>query len=520
MAVSAFFAATVEDDDPSVRRAGWVYLIATHLGTLCLIAMFALLRRATGAFAFEPPAVDSTQQTMFTMIFVLAVIGFGFKAGLFPLHVWLPEAHANAPSHVSAVMSGVMLKMGVYGIVRISDLLPEPPAWWGGLLLGVGAGSGILGIVFALGQRDLKRLLAYSSIENIGIIAMGVGLALVGRSVNRMDLVVLGLAGALFHVWNHSLFKSLLFLNAGAIIHGVHTREIDRLGGLARRMPRTALLFLLGSAAICALPPLNGFAGEWLLYLGLFRSSGAFEGAAIPAAALGASVLATIGALAVACFVKLFGAIFLGQPRSDLGSAAHDPERSMSFPIVALAIGCVTLGVSPWLAAPMLDRAVAAWRGPTPSAATPILELAPMSWISLMAGASIGISAMIAVAMIPLRRAQRAESAGTWDCGYARPTARMQYTGSSFGQTIVGLFGWALWPRVDAARIRGMFPQAAFFHSHVPETILDRLVLPVLRFAERCISHLRLFQQGSIQVYLVYFVAAVLVLLFWGRFGF
>jgi hydrogenase-4 component B len=263
MAVAAFFAATVEDDNPNVRQAGWVYLIATHIGTLCLIAMFALWQHATGSFALEP--TQSISGAVAGALFILTIIGFGFKAGLMPLHVWLPGAHANAPSHVSAVMSGVMLKMGIYGIIRMTALMPTMGTWWGYVLLVVGAITGIAGIAFAIGQQDIKRLLAYSSIENIGIISIGLGLALLGRFQGRMDLIFLGLGGALLHVWNHGLFKSLLFLNTGAIIHAVHTRDIDQMGGLAKLMPKTMILFLFGAIAICALPPLNGFVSEWLI---------------------------------------------------------------------------------------------------------------------------------------------------------------------------------------------------------------------------------------------------------------
>ena len=310
MAMAAYFAATAEDDNPDVCRAGWVYLIATHVGTLCLIAMFALWRHATDSFALNPAQGISAEAA--GTIFVLSLIGFGFKAGIMPLHVWLPGAHANAPSHVSAVMSGVMLKMGVYGIIRMTAMLPVTAVWWGGVVLIVGAITGVAGIAFAIGQNDIKRMLAYSSIENIGIIMIGLGLALLGRAFNQPEWILLGLGGALLHVWNHSLFKSLLFFNAGAIIHASHTRNIDQMGGLAKRMPRTMVLFVVGAVAICALPPLNGFASEWLIYSGLFSTLGFGSGQGFPVAAIAAVPLAMIGALAVACFVKILGTVFLG----------------------------------------------------------------------------------------------------------------------------------------------------------------------------------------------------------------
>ena len=271
MALSAFFLVNTEDDKADVRAAGWIYLVATHVATLSLFALFGLLYAVNGSFAMDAVKAENLTPGIATAIFVLALVGFGIKAGIMPLHVWLPGAHAMAPSHVSALMSGVLIKMGIYGLMRITALMPDPLSMtWGALVLGLGAVSGVLGVAFAVGQHDLKRLLAYHSIENIGIIVMGLGLALLGRSMGRADWVLLGMSGALLHVWNHALFKALLFLSAGSVIHAVHTREIDHLGGLAKTMPWTALAFVVGAVAICGLPPLNGFVSEFLLYLGLF----------------------------------------------------------------------------------------------------------------------------------------------------------------------------------------------------------------------------------------------------------
>ena len=266
MALSAFFLVSTEDRRPECQKAGWVYLIATHIGTLTLFAMFTLWRSMTGSFDLTPTTFEATSQGARNILFFLALLGFGLKAGMMPLHFWLPSAHANAPSHVSAVLSGVVLKMGIYGLVRVLSLLPTPPVGWGGLVLLLGVVSGLLGVVFALGQHDLKRLLAYHSVENIGIILMGLGLAMIGCSTGRAEWVVLGMAGCLLHVWNHSLFKSLLFLCAGSVLHGAGTREIDHLGGLAKSMPWTAAMFLVGAVAICGLPPLNGFVSEFYVY--------------------------------------------------------------------------------------------------------------------------------------------------------------------------------------------------------------------------------------------------------------
>ena len=520
MALAAFFAATTEDHVPAVRQAGWVYLIATHVGTLCLVALFALWQGLTGSFAWASlsSAVVAPHPGIRTALFLLALIGFGFKAGIMPLHVWLPGAHANAPSHVSAVMSGVMLKMGVYGLVRVAGWLPMAPSWWGCLLLGLGAATALLGIAFAITQRDIKRLLAYSSIENIGIMILGLGLAMLGRTLGRSDLVWLGLAGCLLHVWNHAMFKGLLFLGAGAIMHETGTRDMERLGGLAKQMPRTAALFLLGAIAICALPPLNGFVSEWLLYLGFFRSVSPLGGSVWPMIGFGAVALAMTGALATACFCKVYGAVFLGESRSAATAGAHDPDLRLIGPMLMLAAGCLLIGVLPACAVPMLDRAVQAWTGEPVSVATSFSwsKNVPLGWIS-------GLAALLLIAVLGivgfLRSAVRnatARCVGTWDCGYARPSSRMQYTGSSFGQSLTELFAWALWPRSHLPRIRALFPRVRGFEQLVPDVILDRLVTPIFPFTERILMRLRFLQQGRIQVYIVYFLAAVLVLLLLG----
>jgi len=299
MALAAFLSLAAQDDQRPVREVGYVYMVATRLATLCLVAMFAVLFVATGSFDFAASGPISAGAA--TAILMLAVVGFGLKAGVMPMHVWLPGAHANAPSHVSALMSGVLIKMGIYGLVRVFSLFPHPPLWWGQLVLLFGGVSGVLGVAFAISQHDFKSLLAYHSVENIGIICMGLGVALLGRSLGNSTFVALGLGGAILHVWNHGMFKGLLFLSAGSVLHATHTRDIDELGGLAKRMPWTALAFLVGAVAICGLPPLNGFISELLIYLGLFRSAALPHGNLWLTGALGAPALALIGALALAC---------------------------------------------------------------------------------------------------------------------------------------------------------------------------------------------------------------------------
>ena len=516
MALAAWFAASIDDDRPEVRKSGWIYLIATHVGTLCLFAMFALWRAATGSFALSPLAAGSGAATA---LFLLALVGFGFKAGFMPLHVWLPGAHANAPSHVSAVMSGVMLKMGIYGIVRMTGLLAAIEPWMGSTLLVVGLVSGIAGIAFATGQKDLKRVLAYSSIENVGIIGMGLGLALLGRATGRPVWVVLGFGGALLHVWNHGLFKSLLFLDAGSIMHATGTRDIEALGGLGKKMPFTAAAFVLGAVAISGLPPLNGFAGEWLLYLGFFDTLVPGGPRGIEAAAAAAGGLAMIGAIAVACFVRLLGAVFQGEPRKvERVAKAHDPGLAMKLPMVLLAAACLAIGFFPGLAAPALEAATAAWL-PAGATVPHIADLAPQAWIGWLGLALAAAVALLALAMRLHPRAARPPRQGTWDCGYAAPTSRMEYTATSFGQSVVRLFSFVLWPSRREPRVEGPFPAGSRFSARVPDPVLDRALRPLFKSSRRWSSMVRFMQQGQTQLYILYILIIAIVLLAVGGTG-
>lgn len=510
MALSAFFLVTTEDHKEECRRSGWIYLIATHLSTLILFAMFALWRWATGSYDLKPVAEDTISLRLMNILFFLSLLGFGVKAGIMPLHFWLPGAHANAPSHVSAILSGVVLKMGIYGLVRFLSLLPNPPYLWGGLILLLGAVSGLLGVVFAIGQHDLKRLLAYHSVENIGIILMGLGLAMLGYSAGRPEWIVLGMAGCLLHTWNHSLFKSLLFLSAGSVVHNVHTRNIDSLGGLAKTMPWTAAMFAVGAAAICGLPPLNGFVSELFVYLGLLRTM-ITGGAMGSAAVIVVPILAMIGALAVACFVKVYSAVFLGSPRTEATFHAHESPMSMRVPMMVLAAACFVIGLMPVLIGPTLNTVISNWAINSNLSTTSILNVVPLKTVSAMA-----ISFAIPVVSITIflqRRSRFSRRVGTWDCGYACPTNRMQYSASSFAQMIVAMFRWVLHPHLHNPQVDGLFPKPSKMDSHVDDVILDRIILPVSRIVEKRFAWFRRFQQGITQHYLLYILIAVILML-------
>ena len=507
MALSAFFLVSTEEYRREAREAGWLYLVAAHVSTLSLFAMFALLRVACGSFELRPIDPRHAGTGMRTAIFLVALFAFGFKAGMMPLHFWLPGAHANAPSHISAILSGILLKVGIYGLLRTVTLLPAPPVSWGVLVLVLGTVSAVLGVAFAVGQHDLKRLLAYHSIENIGIILMGLGLALVGQSRGRPEWVVLGLAGCLLHVWNHAMFKSLLFLGAGAVIHSARTREIDLMGGLGKVMPATAALFFIGAVAICGLPPLNGFVSELFVYLGLFRTLDGWAGAALAAPAL-----ALVGALALACFVKAFGAVFLGVARRRPIERMHEAAATMVLPMMVLAACCAVVGFWPPVIVRPVQAVIAQWNGG--AAGAPGLEsLAPLRAIRTinlsLAGGVFGV-----VLLYRLGAARRFERRSlTWDCGYARPGARMQYTASSFAGILVGLFGAVLRPRVHGPEILTPFPAVSKFESHVEDVVLDGVLAPMWRRFRSRLGGLRVLQQGSVQTYLLYILTILLFLL-------
>lgn len=513
MAVSAFFLVASEDERNDVRDASWLYLAASHAGTIALFAMFALLYGISGSFDLVPLTRGQISPAAASMIFVLALAGFGLKAGLMPLHFWLPSAHAMAPSHVSAMMSGVLIKMGIYGLVRVTGLLPAPPLWWGGLLLTLGTLSAVFGMIFALSQHDLKRLLAYSSIENIGIIAIGLGLALMGRSLQSPLWVVLGLTGALLHVWNHCLFKSLLFLAAGTVIHATHTRQIDSLGGLARRMPWTAAMFFIGATAACALPPCNGFVSEFLIYLGLFHTIGLpNEASSLPAVAFAIPLMAMAGAAAIACFVKAYGIVFLGAARQPLQHPPHDPGLAMRVPMTILSVGAVGLGVlTPWIASRLNGVCVQWSQFPTSwgTENTALDPLVPVSWTLL------ALIVLLIVGFVWLRRQildHPYAEGSTWGCGYQGATPRIQYTGTSLSEFLVNIFGWSIRPVEIRPQIRELFPESATYWSKVPELVLDRVVSPLFDVLARRLQWFRLLQQGSLQVYLLYIVAMLVVL--------
>ncbi len=521
MSLASFFLVMHDDEKESVRRAGWVYLVAMHLGTTFLLALFLLLGKNAGSLDFDQFSTVAAPSGVF---FILAVIGFGTKAGFVPMHVWLPEAHPAAPSHVSAVMSGVMIKTGIYGLLRVLTLLGEPPEWWGWTLVGIGAVSGILGVLYALAQHDLKRLLAYHSVENIGIIALGLGVGILGIAYNNPTMAVLGFTGGLLHVINHAIFKSLLFLGAGAVLHATGTGEIDRLGGLFKRMPVTGTTFLIGAAAISGLPPLNGFVSEFLIFFGAITGLAESSGLASVGPFLGIAVvgaLALIGGLATACFTKAFGIVFLGEPHSNEAAEAHEAGWAMRWPMIVLASLCVAIGLS----APFWPTAL------QPAVADIVHSRSPLSQkergdvtapsIEPLTGVVFGSCVLLGLILlvVQLRRkllaGRRVERGVTWDCGYVAPTPRMQYTSSSFARPLLLLFRLFLQPRDEIHPPQGLFPKHAALHTHAPDVFRRYLYEPLFLAVAWAASKLRWLQEGRIQIYVLYIALTILVLLIW-----
>lgn len=515
MSLSAFLLVGFHHRDARTRHGAWMYLIATHLGTafgvLPALGAFAASAGST-AFAGFAGAFDSSQTTVCATVFFLGLLGFGTKAGVMPMHVWLPEAHPVAPGPVSALMSGVVIKTGVYALLRLITWLPPLPGTCAIVVMVVGIITGVMAILHALVQRHYKRMLAYSSVENIGIITLGIGLGMLGRATHQPILTALGLGGALFHVLNHALFKSLLFLSAGAVRHATRVDDIERLGGIARRDPLNAGLFALGCVAICGLPPLNGFIGEFLIYAGLLRGSTFGSPSVATFALFGVTALALIGGLALAGFSKLYGVMFLGQPR-DAQVRVHATPMSMLAGMSILAFGCIAIALGARGAGGLLPGplAVLAPAGGDTRAYCDA-ALSPLTSVSIVCWTALGAAA----ALTALRRWRRrpelaADRQTTWGCGYAAPTARMQYTGSSYVWKLVQGFRSLLRPRRHAARPQDCFGAAIRLETHTEDAAIAMGYQPAFRAVARVCERLWPLQRGRIQLYLMYIVATLLV---------
>lgn len=532
MSLSSYFLVVFDHEDSKVRRAGFIYLIMTHIGTLFIILAFLLMFREAGGFSFsEYAAVGPDLSTRLkTVIFLLVTMGFGTKAGIVPLHIWLPRAHPAAPSNVSALMSGVMIKTAIFGLIKvIIGILGGGPVWWGILILIIGSVSALLGVMYALMEHDIKRLLAYHSVENIGIILIGLGVSVIFLGLGEDRLAMLGLVAALFHVLNHALFKGLLFLAAGSVHFASRTRDIEKLGGLLKKMPWTGFFFLIGAVAISAIPPFNGFVSEWLTFQSLLMLGSA--GVTPVLGVLGplcAAFLALTGALAAACFVKAFGIQFLALPRSENAEQAREVPFSMRLGMGFLAFLCFLFGVGPFLVMGLLNPVTKALLG-----VETISILGGRRWLTVfsMLGTGTGISpislvialgAGILVIFTILRAVGRGGTSRTdetWNCGMDL-SPRMEYSATAFSKPIRIIFRKLFQPKREIQReynLTPYFTSSIKYKGSIKPVFEEFLYGPLTRIAIKIADKIRILQSGSIHLYLMYIAVTLVVLLIFAR---
>jgi hydrogenase-4 component B len=517
MTIGSWLLVGHREEDPRARRAAMTYLIASQAGAAALYVLLALLAGQAGGYGFERiAAAGPWAPRMAGTAFALAMAGFGAKAAFFPLHVWAPDAYPAAPPPAAALLSGALSKAGIYGILRVVLLLAPagsgpPPTWWGVLLVVVGGATAASGALNALARRDLPRLVAYSSVEHLGIVALGLGVGLLGRAHGAPLVALLGFGGALLHVLNHGLMKALLLLLTGDITRAAGVRTLDAMGGLARRMPRSALAFLVGAVAAAGLPPGNGFVSEWLILTAGLRGAGALPAGAAVASAAAVVALALAGGLAGAALVKAYGTAFLGQPRTADGASARDPQGTAWAALAAAAGLCLLLGLFPVLGAALPARVAAALAGAGPEVVAQARQsLTPAAVLVALALAFAGGLALLRVRLLAGREVREGP---VWGCGYEAIGPRLQYTASSFPDPLLGPLGGAVPRTVDRQGPEGYFPAAAHYHDRMADAAGERLVVPLVQRLLGALSRVRVVQAGRLQLYLLYVLATLVLLL-------
>jgi hydrogenase-4 component B len=496
MSLTSFFLVMFDSEKQEAQKAGLFYFVMTQMSTLFLMFAFILIYNITGSFSLQ--SVGGASAAIQAAVFLSLFIGFGIKAGVMPFHKWLPYAHSASPSNVSALMSGVMLKVAIYGMVRYIFFVLEPALWWGVLILIFGVISAFLGVIYALKEHDIKRLLAYHSIENIGIILIGIGLSLIFQLFNLPELAFLSLAAALFHTLNHALFKSLLFMAAGSVVMVMSTRNIEEMGGLIKKMPWTAALFLIGSVAISALPPLNGFVSELMIFQAFFQSFQLSDPTIIILMFVGLSLFALTSALAAACFVKAFAIIFLATPRSEEATHAHEVSRWMIIGPAILAAACACLGIGSYQIFRYMGYSL-----PTPDMLVISLVLAGFTVISLL--------------FIRLAANRQKRISGTWACGLPALNARMEYTASGFSDPILTIFRW-IYRTSKSIRRDFWEKQSVVFKSGYAEVrtfnfFEGRLYLPVVRLVQRISQYVSDKHNADLDALVLYTFITIIILL-------
>ena len=533
MAAASYFLVLFEDERVENRRAAFLYMVVAHVGALAILLSFGVMSGlATGFEGFHGYTFDAMRQADIpavwaTAAFLLAFFGFAAKAGVIPLHVWLPEAHPVAPSNISALMSGVMLKTAIYGIIRVTfDLIRVFPWWWGSIVLVFGLVSAIMGVLYALMQHDLKRLLAYHSVENIGIILIGIGLSMIFRSFDFPLLASLALIAGLYHTLNHAIFKGLLFMGAGAVLHATHERNMEEMGGLIHRMPWTAALFLVGSVSIAGLPPFNGFVSEWLTFQAFLLSPSLPSPLMKLLIPMGAALLALTAALAAACFVKAFGVTFLGHWRGHHQPHVHEVDWFMRTGMIMAALLCLALGVLPTVVIDWLDtvpeQLVGArisatagafgWMWLTPVAPERASYSGPLVFL-------VTLSVIIIAYLLLHVRSGSITRVPLWDCGFEKVTPRMQYTSTAFAMPIRRIFGFFFHIReqvkMDPKAPHRTVPGRMQYTLRIRDRFWGWLYRPLIDVSFWLSRRVGRLQQGRIQAYLIYsFVTIIVLLLF------
>ncbi|MFP5205128.1 MAG: hydrogenase 4 subunit B, partial [Acidobacteriota bacterium] len=516
MAIGSYFLVTSQHRIPEIRRSGFLYLLMAHLGAICILFGFGVMGSGNWQLTFDAMRGNSLAPGWATVAFLLALLGFGAKAGLVPLHVWLPEAHPAAPSPVSAMMSGLMLKTAIYAMLRVSFDLLHVRFWqWGGVVLVLGLFSALLGAAFAAVQTDMKRLLAYSSIENVGLIFTGIGLSILFEASHLRLFAALALTAALIHALNHSLFKSLLFLATGSVLHATKQRSLGKLGGLIRPMPWVAALALIGTLAIAGLPPLNGFVSEWLLlqsFLFTPQLPQPFIDMLIP---LGAAALALTVALAAYVMVKFYGVIFLGQPREPLLTEAHDANWLERIGLMWLAAGCIAIGVLPQFALRAAGAVTGMLLGQSVAPSISIWMIAPVAPQQASYSGLIFLAGIVAVvgvtfAVVRLLAHGRIRRTAAWDCGYPWQTSRMQDTAEGFGQPIRHMFGAFFHMERDLPSPSDTAPR---YRIHIEDRLWRAIYLPIARTVQWMADEVSVLQGGRLSIYLLFSFLTLLGLL-------
>ncbi len=508
MSISSYFLVMYDYKKEEARTAGYLYFLFAQGGALLIFAAFGVIFSHNGSFGFIH--FVGIPESAKLLVFSLAFLGFGSKAGVFPLHIWLPHAHPAAPSHVSAIMSGVMIKMGIYGILRMYFALGVTDIRLGQAVLVLGMISGLLGVLYALGKRNIKRILAYSSVENIGIILMGIGFGMIGIAKGNSLMAGFGFAGCLLHVLNHSVFKSLLFLGAGAVIKTTGINRVDLLGGLMKRMPLTGKTFLVGSLSISGLPPFSGFVSEFLIYFAAFQGL-KYNHVNLLLSIIAILSLAAIGGLATFCFTKVVGIVFLGEPRSEKVRQATDGGWALTLPISLMAIACLGIGIFP---APFIKLAFSSLQDVSfVSQVDPQLVTTLGTNLGFASRLFLVIFFVVALCRKFLYWRKEITAGPTWGCGFSEPSTRIQYTGASFSRSVIDFSRPFALPRETEVRLKKIFPERTRYASWIEDVaelgMRQGLVLPLLSFLDK----FRWIQHGNVQLYIGYIIFAILVLL-------